>query len=437
MAARTLIRARRPVLPPGEADGSSGRLGASQGYLGAGGPIAYTGGAGWPTPPPAYPTPSTVAGLPAAARALNMLAGIICQLPLLDRKQDGSYWDTPIVLDDPWPMSGRAEWLTYVVHSMVMLGDAIAIPVDFDADGYARQLIPVDPRMVDIYAEGGQLVYDLSLRNGSSYVLSRSEVFHAKGLFTSTDGLRGIGVVAMHRAQWQMELALQRYGASAYSGGGVPSGIVKVHLREIGEEQAKGIKADWSTAFADRVPAVLSELMDFTPISWTPADAQYLEAAKLSVADIACMFNLDPTDLDATYGASMTYANREQRAYDRLLSSIGPLIVRIEQAFRFILPRGHNAHFDRSVLLWSDAQTRAYVQQTGINDGTLTINEARKANDLPAFGSWADKSTADPSVQAKQAAAGAPVLTSKIPAQTMSNNPAQDVAQKAQGQGGN
>ena len=108
---------------------------------------------------------------------------------------------------------------------------------------------------------------------------------------------------------------------------------------------------------------------------------------------------------DATYGASMTYANREQRAYDRLLSSIGPLLVRIEQAFRFILPRGHAAYFDRSVLLWSDAQTRAYVQQTALNDGTLTINEARKANGLPLFDSWADRSSADPQAKAEEVAA--------------------------------
>lgn len=427
MARTVLQRARRPALPPGGDRGSTGRLGTSDGFLGAGGgpPVLWSGGSAWPTGAPLYATPSTVAGLPAAARALNMIAGIICQLPLMDRRADGSYWDTPPVLDDPWPSSGRAEWISYIVHSALMLGDAIAIPADYDADGYARQLIPLDPRQVDIYAEDGQIWYDLILRNGDRFRLTRSDVFHVKGLFLTSDLLRGIGVVTMHRAEWQAKLALQRYGANAYSGGGVPSGIVKVHLREVSEAQAQGIKADWMMAFADRVPAILSDLMDFTPISWSPEDAQYLDSAKLSVADIACMFNLDPTDLDATYGASMTYANREQRAYDRLLSSIGPLIVRIEQAFRFILPRGHSAYFDRSVLLWSDAQTRAYVQQTGITDGTLTINEARKANGLPAFASWADKSSADPSVKAAEAALATPA---PVPTETPDMNPAQAAA---------
>ena len=225
--------------------------------------------------------------------------------------------------------------------------------------------------------------------------MGRSDVFHAKGLVLTQDALRGIGVVTLHRVGFQTALKMQRYASTTFDGG-VPSGVVKVHLREVGATQAQSIKSDWQTAFADRSPAVLSDLMDFTPISWTPQDTQYLESAKLSVADIACMFNLDPTDLDATYGSSMTYANREQRAYDRLLSSIGPLLVRLEQAFRYILPRGHNAYFDRNVLLWSDASTRAFVQNTQLTDGTITINEVRKANGLPLFPEWADRSSKDP-----------------------------------------
>jgi HK97 family phage portal protein len=309
---------------------------------------------------------------------------------------------------------------------MLMLGDAIAIPADFDADGYARQLIPLDPRFVDIFVEEGRLWYSPV---NTDIAFSRSELFHAKGLMLTTNALRGIGVVTLHRVGFQTALSMQRYGANTFNAG-VPSGIVKVHLREVSQDQATTIKADWATAFQDRTPAVLSEIMDFSPISWTPEDAQYLESAKLSVADIACMFNLDPTDLDATYGSSMTYANREQRAYDRLLTSIGQLLVRIEQAFRYILPRGHSAYFDRSVLLWSDASTRAFVQQTQLNSGTLTINEAREANGLPKFGAWADKSALDPAVQEAQAELKAPRT---VPAETMAPDPAAQAQTKAEG----
>jgi len=151
------------------------------------------------------------------------------------------------------------------------------------------------------------------------------------------------------------------------------------------------VKSDWMTAFRDRVPAVLSELMDFQPIAWSPEDAQYLEASRFSVAQVAFMFNLDPTDLDTSLGSSLTYANREQRAYERLLTSIGPLLVRLEQAYRFVMPRGHRAQFDRSVVLWSDASTRAAVETAELANGSVTLNEVRRANGRELFGAWADE----------------------------------------------
>jgi len=209
-------------------------------------------------------------------------------------------------------------------------------------------------------------------------------------LVLTSDGLRGVGVVSAMRGALTNALELQRYGANVY-GAGVPSGIVKVHMREVSEQQATDVKGQWQTSFRDRVPAVLSDLMDFQPIAWSPEDAQYLEASRFSVAQIAFMFNLDPTDLDTSLGSSLTYANREQRAYERLLTSIGPLLVRLEQAYRFVLPRQHRAVFDRSVVLWSDAQTRANVEMTELNIGAVTLNEVREANGRQRYGAWADE----------------------------------------------
>lgn len=384
---RSLVRAapRAPASP----------VTSNGGAIEAGSRLVWTGGSEWPTAP-TVATPATVLGLPAAWRAANLIAGTVCQLPLVDRADDGTPWPTRPVLDDPWPMMGRSEWLRYQTHAWMMLGDAMAIPADFDTDGLARQLVPIDPRyvMVRVDDQTGRVVYDVWTASGL-VTLSRSDVWHAKGLVLTSDGLRGIGVVSAMRGALTNALDLQRYGASVY-GAGVPSGIVKVHLREVAQEQADGIKADWQTAFRDRVPAVLSELMDFTPIAWTPEDAQYLESKRFSVAEIAMAFNLDPTDLDTTLGSSMTYANREQRAYERLLTSIGPILSSFEQAYRFVLPRQHHATFDRSVVLWSDAATRATVDTAELANGSVTLNEVRVRNGRPPYGAWADEPLAKP-----------------------------------------
>jgi HK97 family phage portal protein len=336
-------------------------------------------------------TPTTTLSLPAAWRAVNLIAGTACQLPLLDRQDDGGIWPDRPVLVDPWPVMGYAEWISYQLHAVVMLGDAMALPADFDPDGFPRQLVPIDPRYVVVRVDDqtGRVLYDVYLGD-RILTLGRSDVWHAKGLVLTSDGLRGIGVVSAMRGALTNTLELQRYGANVF-GAGVPSGIVKIHVREVAQEQASQVKADWMTAFRDRVPAVLSELMDFQPIAWSPEDAQFLEASRFSVAQVAFMFNLDPTDLDTSLGSSLTYANREQRAYERLLTSIGPLLVRLEQAYRFVMPRAHRAQFDRSVVLWSDASTRASVETAELANGSVTLNEVRRANGRELYGAWADE----------------------------------------------
>ena len=270
-----------------------------------------------------------------------------------------------------------------------MHGDAICIPADFDFEGYPRQLVPVDPRAVEVYVDNGEVLYDIHTDIGV-ITLTRSQVWHARGLTLTSDGLRGVGVVRQFMLAIGLDVALQRYGINAFNSG-VPTGIIKVKLRNVSQTQSDELKADWMYSFQDRSPAVLSELMDFTPISWSPIDAQYLEQRKMSVAEIAFVLNLDPTDLDTTLGSSLTYSNREQRSYDRLLTSVGPYLTRIEQAFKFLVPRGHKPTFDRSIVLWADSKTRAEVQQIQLANGSITLNEVRAAEQKPLYEDWADE----------------------------------------------
>ena len=171
----------------------------------------------------------------------------------------------------------------------------------------------------------------------------------------------------------------------------MPSGIVKLNLRNVKQETVDDIKSGWLAAFRDRTPAVLTSLMEYQPISWSPTDMALLEQRRFSVSEIAFILDLDPMDLDTSLGGCLTYANRQDRAYDRLLTSIGSYAIRFEQAYRFLVPRGHHPTFDRSVLLWADAKTRAEVQTIQLGNGVMTVNEARAQEQRPLFDSWADE----------------------------------------------
>jgi HK97 family phage portal protein len=330
-----------------------------------------------------------VLGLPAFSRGKNLIGGIVAQMELVDRHADGTPWPINPILADPWPIMGRAEWISYQIDAVICHGDAMAIPADYDANGYPRQLIPIDPRAVQVYLDEGQVFYDVYSDIGV-LTLPRSGVWHVKGLTLRNDGLRGIGVVQQFRTNLNLDVSLQHYAIDQFANAGVPSGIVKINLRNVSQKQADDVKNDWMASFANRVPAVLSQLMDYTPISWSPADMAFLEQRRFALSDIAYILNLDPTDLDTTAGLARTYANREQRSYDRLLTSIGPYLVRFEQAFRFLMPRDHRPVFDRTVVLWADSSTRATVQNTQLLNGSITLNEVRDAEGRPLYDDWAN-----------------------------------------------
>ena len=163
--AKRLMRARPPAATVTGGKGSSvGSLGFPAGrwypserlprvnVAGAGGPrVGVTSMAmnEWPTRAASGVGERDVLGLPAFNRGKNLIAGLLAQMPLVDRREDGTPWPPNPVLDDPWPVMGRAEWISYQTDALIITGDAMALPADFDSDGFARQLVPIDPRAVD------------------------------------------------------------------------------------------------------------------------------------------------------------------------------------------------------------------------------------------------------------------------------------------------
>jgi phage portal protein BeeE len=134
--------------------------------------------------------------------------------------------------------------------------------------------------------------------------------------------------------------------------------------------------------------------MTVTPLSFSPADAQFLERTQLTYADIAFMFLLDPTDLTVAVGSTsttLTYANREQREIERLTHAVGPWLRRFEQAWADLLPGRRTMAFNIENLLRTDTATRLASTEVALRSGQLTLNDARNIHRLPTFGPWADQ----------------------------------------------
>jgi len=130
--------------------------------------------------------------------------------------------------------------------------------------------------------------------------------------------------------------------------------------------------------------------MEVEKIGLSMQDAEYLQSRMFNVAEIAFMFNLSPEDLSATLttgGSSLTYGNLDQKTRDRLLYSMQPIMVRIEQTFADILPGKTLARYSSEETMRMSFKERMESYKLARETGVYTLEELRvleRLGPLPA-----------------------------------------------------
>lgn len=323
-----------------------------------------------------------VLGLPAAWRAVNLISnGVASMAPLDQYKGDGVTKVPPApVLARPFSVWTSYDFWHQAVAVAQMRGNFVGLNADYDQFGYPRQVIPLPPQYVTcLWGPDGFLEYWFL---GERY--SWLDITHVRG-FALPGSPWGIGAVENFRREFGRAHEQQSMAGDVYSRGAVPSGALTVDRPVIEKEQAADVQEQWIEAHGhgQRRPAVLPKGWTFQPISWSPEDAQFLQSRQFSVAEIALMFNLDPTDLGAslsTGGAAMTYANIEDREIARITDAYGPWMHRFEEAWSDLIPADNTARFNPDRILRTDSKTRATVHQINIASGVETVEEAREAD---------------------------------------------------------
>jgi HK97 family phage portal protein len=138
---------------------------------------------------------------------------------------------------------------------------------------------------------------------------------------------------------------------------------------------------------------VLSGEATFTPIAFSPDDAQFLQQRELSAREVARIFRVPAWAIDAATGDSLTYSNVTQQSRALIDFALRPWLARIERAISTdpdLCPGGTYVQFELDALLRGDADSRSTVYQRALGDGThpawLTVDEVRALEDLPPIG---------------------------------------------------
>jgi HK97 family phage portal protein len=331
--------------------------------------------------------------LAAVYACVRVLAETMASLPLIVYKKrlDGGkdrvtdHWLYRVLAERPNRFQNPFEWREMLQGHMALRGNAYN-QIITNAIGEIVELMPLHPDRIRMEVlPSGEYRYRFTDRFGQESVLPRGEVWHLRGL--SSDGLMGMSPIELSRESIGMALAAQDYGARFFANDAKPTGGWIEFPGSFKDNEAKKVFREsyqQAQSGANRGKVlVLENGMKFHEVGITNKDAQFLELRKFQITDIARLFRVPPhmiADLDRA-----TFSNIEQQSLEFVMHTMTPWAERWEASIESELLLDDETleiEFDFANLMRGDAASRAAYYQSGIQNGWLTRNEARIAENL-------------------------------------------------------
>ena len=360
---------------------------------------------------PVHPTRSffgvdEALGLPALYAGVKLLSDNAASMPLRVYQNLGgnssvnggtnhTHWNGPTIFDKPSVLLRTGEWISTLMTSVLLQGNAWGFITGRDGYGYPTGIEWIPPQDIHVIEpEDHQSWNPLSAQvfcygRKVQWYGPDSEMFHIKGMpiagrVEAISPLRAFALTILAGRE------AQRYGSDWYQSGGFPPGTFQNAEIEINDEQAAEIRAKLVNSLRRREPLVYGRDWDYKPVTVPPSEAQFIDAMQLNATQIAAVLNLPPDRIGGTRGDSLTY-NTVVQASLEIIESLRPWLVRMEQAFFELLPRNRFAKFYTDELLKTDLQSRMEIYEVQRNIGVRTANEIRRELDMEALGAIGDE----------------------------------------------
>ena len=273
------------------------------------------------------------------------------------------------------------EWRELLQAHLTLRGNAYNRIIT-DRKGEIVELQPMHPDRTKIERlDSGSYRYQFLQPDGTWLALNRGEVWHLRGL--SFDGLTGMSPIELARDAVGMGLSAQEYGARFFQNDARPGGVIEFNGTFKDKEARQTFIQSWQAGQAGASrgkTAVLEHDMKYKEIGLNNADAQFIEARKFQVTEIARLFRIPPhmvADLDRA-----TFSNIEHQSLEFVLHTMTPWAERWESSVETNLLLDSESdleiEFDFSNLLRGDHSARAAYYGSGITNGWMTRNEARR-----------------------------------------------------------
>ena len=331
-------------------------------------------------------------------RCVKLLSDSVAQLPLrmLRRNKDGIFMaDTygmmyNLLQVQPMETMSAFDFWRQVVQQLLLDGNAYIVPL--------RTLGSEDGISSLLLCGRGTVSHDTSADtytvndsvNGISGTFDEGSIIHIKGL--TLDGKRGLSVLTYARMTLDIASTADRETLSRFANGGNVRGIVSndTSVRGFGEYQDAELEktaTDIDERFrgGERIVSLPGQVQ-FSPLSLSSTDMQFLESRKFTVREICRFFGVHPTFVfDDT---SNNYKSAEMANVAYLSMTLNPLLRQIEGELlrKLIRPQlweVRRIEFDRRQLYACDLASRAQYQTATIAAGLYSVNDWRREENRP------------------------------------------------------
>ena len=323
---------------------------------------------------------------------LRVLADGIAQVPLklYREKADGS---KELAKDHPaYRLLSRRpnEWMTSFEFRQVMMFHAVLLGNGCAyigrVRGAPRELIPLVPGSFTIdQAADYTLTYRVTDLAGRNTVLPREDVFHLRG--PSWTGTAGLDALQVAREAVGLAIATEQTHAALHANGTQPGGVlsVKGSLDDAARARLKEAWAQYQGGLQNRFKtAVLDMDSTWTPLAMKGVDSEHLDTRRFQIEEICRDLKVFP-QMVGYADKTATFASAEAFFLAHVIHTLAPWIENWEQSLaRDLFPDEDDivAKFSLQGLLRGDNTARANFYASGITNGWLTRNEARRFEDL-------------------------------------------------------
>lgn len=330
-------------------------------------------------------------------RCVNLLADSVAMLPVqyMCRRGDIFVEDRGdrmhyLLNVQPCEWMSAVDFWQQVVRYLLLRGNAYIVPVYDPLTMSLSRLTLVDPTTVahdtvndtytinDVYA-------------GISGVYRESEVLHIKNY--SMDGKIGLSTLTYARVALDITSTGDQETLNRFANGGNVRGIVSndSSVRGYGELQDKELEKlanyiDGRFQDGERIVSLPGQTQ-FSPISLSSTDMQFLETRKFNVREICRFFGVHPSFVfDDT---SNNYKSAEMANVAFLTNTLNPILRKIEAELhrKLVSPSlccKRKFQFDRRGLYACDLDSRVKYQAQTIAAGLYTVNEWRREENKPS-----------------------------------------------------